>query len=173
MKVDTINPDKQLKSPKGNSVPDRFSFSTMFKGSLSDDKFENDLSYLASDSRMPDEYKDSFVETIFELVEELFEIRDMKWFRRNLILLVQFAFDVKIKNKIRQSIYSLISEDMLVHYLNQIRDSFWRLDQETTVFELIKYSDNQLDESILNEIREKVKYKLIESIPGNSMINLF
>jgi hypothetical protein len=89
-----------------------------------------------------------------------------KWFRKSLILFVQFTYGATINRKIRECIYWLLSDENLSYYLKQMKDSFWRLNPDTNEYELIIHEANS--KSVLDKIQTKntAKNKLISNIPG-------
>ncbi len=111
--------------------------------------------------------KDSIAEPFYHLLEELFELKGMKkWFRKSLILFVQFTYGATINRKIRECIYYFFSEEMLTFYLKQLKDSMWQLNSETNEFELIQYDTLIRSEFDKIQTKNQAKLKLLANIPG-------
>jgi sorting nexin-25 len=113
--------------------------------------------------------KDSIAEPIYVLIEELFDLKGIKWFRKSLIAFVQFTYDGTINRKMREAIYSMLNEEMLVYYLKQLRNTFWSFNKANGEFELIQATEpvpSKTDQQ-KTELRNSVKLKLIENIPGS------
>jgi sorting nexin-25 len=113
--------------------------------------------------------KDSIAEPIYVLIENLFDLKGIKWFRKSLIAFVQFTYDGTINRKIREAIYSLLNEEMLAVYLKQLRDGFWSFNKTSQQYELIQANVEstqwKADEDKI-KLRNSVKLKLIDNIPG-------
>ena len=116
---------------------------------------------------------DSIAEPLYNLFEEIFELKDAMWLRKTIISFVQLTYDGTINKKIRQSIYGFLSEDMIVYYLEQIKNTFWVFNKNISQYELRKYNEKYpTDESII-ENRNIAKLKLFINIPGKRFFNIF
>ena len=135
---------------------------------LSKEKDDIDDFFLDLDGPMVDS-KDSIAEPIYVLIEDLFDLKGIKWFRKSLIAFVQFTYDGTINRKIREAIYSLLNEEMLTVYLKQLRDGFWSFNKTSQQYELIQANvestQSKADEDKV-KLRNSVKLKLIDNIQG-------
>ncbi len=112
--------------------------------------------------------KDSIAEPLYNLFEEIFELKDARWFRKTIMAFVQFTYGGTINRKIRQTIYWLLNEEMIVFYLEQIKNTFWQFNDKNSIYELIKIINNFEDQSEESKAEQRniAKLKLLQNIPG-------
>ncbi|CAF0896304.1 unnamed protein product [Brachionus calyciflorus] len=162
-------PTRELKSNSKKTISndDKFSISSIFKGNKSreaqEDEFLDDL-FSENDSKLLD--SDSIAEPIYNLIEEVFELKGVKKiFRKSLVLFVQLTFGGTINRKIRESVYWMINDDQLSFYLKQLKDTFWVHDETDGSIRLVKNDIQQTTNEDRIRIKKLARNKLISNIP--------
>ena len=108
---------------------------------------------------------DSIAEHIYQLLDDVFELRGMKMlFRKSLVLLVQMRYGATINRKIRECICWMLGDEQIAYYLGQLRDSFWRCAGDER--ELREWQSRQRSNEEKLQTKKEANRKLIENIPG-------
>ncbi|XP_053400334.1 sorting nexin-25-like isoform X2 [Mercenaria mercenaria] len=118
---------------------------------------EDDLLFSAED-RTDDRSKDSIAEPLYDLINEVYELKGMfKWLRKSFIAFVEVTFGRSINRQLRETVDWIFSEPMIIYYIKSFKDSMWPND--VLAEPLPSRSD---EEKLRTRLKAKEKFLLIQ-----------